>query len=616
MKKILLLIVFSISNVLAWADNVRFTAEGPDVVVKGQQFQVAYTVNSQKVKEFRAPEFSDFEELYGPSRSTSMNMNSINGKMTTTHTTTWTYMLQATKEGTFTIPAATVKAGDEQYASNTLTIKVLPPDQDSQSQGGGQGGRQSASRASSGGKITDSDLFMNVTASKTTLYEQEALLLTYKVYTLVNLVALDNPMPDFQGFHTQEVELPQRKTFSMEHYKGRNYNTLTWRQYVLFPQKSGELEIPSMSFDSTIEQMVENQNPFDDPFGLDAFFNGSRTVQVKKTLVTPAMKIRVKELPSGKPASFSGAVGDFSITSSISAQQLKANEALTLKLVISGVGNMKLVNAPDVQFPADFDAYDPKTDNQLQLTNAGQSGNKTVEYLAIPRHPGDFTIPSVEFSYFDTKTSQYKTVATEAYNIHVEKGEGGGNADAAIANFTNKEDLKLLGSDIRYIKTGEVSLLPKGDFLFGTLGYWLWYVIPFVLLVMVLAFYRKQALENANVTKVKTKKANKVATRRMKNAEKLMRSGNNAAFYDEVLKALWGYMGDKLSIPVSQLSKDNIEEKLAARNVGDALIREFIGTLNECEFARYAPGSQSEAMDKVYTSAVDVIGNLENSIKH
>ncbi len=615
MRKVLFLFLFIISVTPAWADNIRLTAEGPDVVVKGQQFQIAYTVNSQKVKEFRAPEFNGFEELYGPSRSTSMNMSSINGKMTTTHTITWTYMLQATKEGTFTIPAATVKADDEMYSSNTLTIKVLPPDQNSQSQSGSQGGKQGASRASTGGKITDSDLFMNVTASKTTLFEQEALLLTYKVYTLVNLVALDNPMPDFQGFHSQEVDLPQRKSFSMEHYKGRNYNTLTWRQYVLFPQKSGELEIPSMSFDSTIEQMVENQNSFDDPFGLDAFFNGSRTVQVKKTLVTPAMKIHVKELPAGKPTSFSGAVGDFSISSSISTQQLKANEALTVKLVISGVGNIKLVNAPEIHFPADFDAYDPKTDNQMQLTNAGQSGNKTVEYLAIPRHPGDFTIPGVEFTYFDVKTSQYKTLTTESYDIHVEKGEGSGNADAAIANFTNKEDLKLLGSDIRYIKVGEVDLSPKGDCFFGTLTYWLWYVIPLVLLVVVLTYYRKQALENANVTRVKTKKANKVATKRMKNAEKLMHSGDNAAFYDEVLKALWGYMGDKLSIPVSQLSKDNIEEKLAARNVGDVLIREFIDTLNECEFARYAPGSQSEAMDKVYTSAVDVIGNLENSIK-
>ena len=282
--------------------------------------------------------------------------------------------------------------------------------------------------------------------------------------------------------------------------------------------------------------------------------------------------------------------------------------------VISGTGNLKLVNTPEVAFPKDFEVYDPKIDNKFTLTREGLSGNKVIEYLAIPRHAGNFTIPPVEFSYFDLKSNSYKTIKTEAYNLKVEKGAG--NADQVIADFTNKEDLKVLGQDIRYIKMGETSLTRKGDFFFGSTTYYLWYIIPLVLFIVFVIVYRKKAIENANVAKVRTKKANKVAAKRMKNAGRLLAENKQEAFYDEVLKALWGYISDKLNIPVSQLSKDNIEDELTKYGVAPELIKDFIGTLNECEFARYAPGNQNEAMDKVYSSAVEVISKMESSIKH
>lgn len=613
MRKVILLFILVTTVLGAWADgDVTFVASAPDVVVNGDQFRLTYTVNTQKVRDFRAPNIKGFDVLMGPSRSQQSSTQIINGSMTSTSSITFTYILMASQEGTFTIPGATIVADGQNKTSNSVQIKVLPPDKANGTGGGGSsnsGGRASSRSQAAGSKITNQDLFITATASKTTVYEQEAVLLTYKVYTLVNLRQLYGKMPDLKGFHTQEVELPQQKTFSLEHYNGRNYNTTVWSQYVLFPQQSGKLEVPSITFEGVIAQQVVSDDPF------DAFFNGgSNYVEVKKNIITPKLTLNVKALPDGKPANFSGGVGEFTISSSISTTELKTNDAVTVKLIISGTGNLKLISTPEVAFPKDFEVYDPKIDNKFTLTREGLSGNKVIEYLAIPRHAGNFTIPPVEFSYFDLKTNSYKTIKTEAYDLKVEKGEG--NADQVIADFTNKEDLKVLGQDIRYIKMGETNLTRKGDFFFGSVVYYLWYIIPLVLFIIFVIVYRKKAIENANVAKVRTKKANKVAAKRMKNAGKLLAENKKEAFYDEVLKALWGYISDKLNIPVSQLSKDNIEEELTKYGVAPELIKDFIGTLNECEFARYAPGNQSEAMDKVYSSAVEVISKMENSIKH
>jgi hypothetical protein len=606
MRKIILFFILVTTVVGAWADGkISFTANAPEVVVSGDQFRLTYTVNSQKVRDFRAPSMKDFEVLMGPSRSTQSSTQIINGNVTSTSTITFTYILMAGKEGTYNIPAATIVAEGNNYTSNSVTVKVLPTDQ-SAGAGNGNSGRNSRNQASNGA-ITDKELFITATASKTTAYEQEAILLTYKVYTQVNLTQLHGDTPDLKGFHTQEVELPQQKTFTLEHYNGRNYNTTIWQQFVLFPQKAGKLEIPAVTFEGTVSQMVASADPF------DAFFNGGNYVNIKKNLVSPKLIIDVKELPEGKPANFSGGVGEFTISSSISAQELKTNDAVTIKLVISGTGNMKLINTPEVKFPQDFEIYDPKVDNKFNLTREGLAGSKVIEYLAIPRHAGSFTIPPIEFSYFDLKSKSYKTLKTEAYTLNVAKGEG--NADQVVANFTSKEDLKVLGKDIRYIKTGDTQLTQKDDYFFGSIGYILWYIIPLTLFVAFMLIYRKQAIENANVAKVRTKKANKMATKRMKNAGKLLAEKKTEAFYDEVLKALWGYISDKLSMPVSQLSKDNIEEELQKHQVSDELIQSFINTLNECEFARYAPGNQNETMDKVYAASIDIISKMENCIK-
>jgi hypothetical protein len=606
-------IIFLLFTILAaWqvkaADKVRFVAEAADVVVSGDQVRLVFTVNSQDIKDFRAPSIKGFDVLMGPSRSQQSSIQIINGKRTSNSSTAFTYILLAGSPGTYTIPAASVEVNGEKVFSNAISIKVLPQDQTSGNSGNNGGGSASSSRSqAAGSRISANDLFITATASKTTVHEQEAILLTYKVYTVVNLRQLYGKMPDLKGFHTQEVELPQQKTFTLEHYKGRNYNTTVWSQYVLFPQQTGKLEIPSITFDGVVAQQTISDDPF------DAFFNGGGYVEVKKKITTPKVVINVQPLPA-KPAGFSGAVGEFKLASSINATDVKTNDAVTIKLTLSGTGNMKLIGTPEVKFPQDFEIYDPKVTDDYKLTNSGLTGTKTFEYLAIPRHAGNFTIPAIEFTYFDLKSNSYKTLKTEAYNLKVAKGQG--NADQVISDFTNKESVKMLGKDIRFIKLGDSSLRPKGDFFFGTVGYYLCYLIPLLLFVVFAVIYRQKALENANVAKVKTKKANKVATRRMKLAGKLLAENKKNEFYDEVLKALWGYISDKLSIPVSQLSKDNIEAELTNYGVQEALIAEFIGVLNECEYARYAPGNENEAMDKVYSASVEVISKMENSIKH
>lgn len=606
MKKLIIILIALIAySTQAFADKVSFTASAPDAVVVGDQFRLSYTVTTQKVKDFRAPSIKGFDVLMGPSRSQQSSTQIVNGNVTSTSSITFTYILMANTAGEYTIGGASIVADGNQMVSNSVKIKVLPQDQNSN---GGQGG--SSAHSSSGTSVSDQDLFITATASKTNVFEQEAFVLTYKIYTRESNLQLNNAkLPDFKGFHSQEIEMTTNARWTPEHYRGRNYYTTVYRQFVLFPQQSGKLYIDPAKFQMTIGKPVQSDDPF------DAFFNGgSNVIEIKKSIATPKIAINVSPLPAGKPADFSGGVGEFTVSSSINSQELKTNDAITIKLVISGTGNLKLISNPEIKFPEDFEVYDPKVDNQVRLTREGLTGNRVIEYLAIPRHAGTYKISGVSFSYFDIRSKSYKTLKTEEYVVNIEKGAG--NADQVIANFTNKEDLKVLGEDIRYIKQNEVTLQPKGSFFYGSMSYWLFYIIPALAFIIFFIIYRKQAAENANVAKVRTKKANKVAAKRMKLAGKLLSENKKDAFYDEVLKALWGYISDKLNIPVSRLSKDNIEEKLRNHGVSEELIKDFLNALNDCEFARFAPGDESQAMDKVYSSSIEVISKMENSIKH
>ena len=608
-KLIIILMTLMAYSTQTFADKVSFVASAPDVVVVGDQFRLSYTVTTQKVKDFRAPSIKGFDVLMGPSRSEQSSTQIVNGSVSSTSSITFTYILMANTAGEFTVPGASIVADGNQMISNSVKIKVLPQDQNHNSSRRNND-NSSSIQPSSNASVSNQDLFITATASKTNVYEQEAFVLTYKIYTRESNLQLNNAkLPDFKGFHSQEIEMTTNARWTPEHYKGRNYYTTVYRQFVLFPQQSGKLFIEPAQFQMTVNKPVQSADPF------DAFFNGGNNViEIKKPITTPKIAINVNPLPAGKPTNFLGGVGEFNISSSINSKELKTNDAITIKLVISGTGNLKLISNPEIKFPDDFEVYDPKVDNQVRLTKEGLTGNKVIEYLAIPRHAGTYKIPGVSFSYFDIRSKSYKTLKTEDYVVNVEKGAG--NADQVIANFTNKEDLKVLGEDIRYIKQNEVTFQPKGSFFYGSMSYWLFYIIPALAFILFFIIYRKQAAENANVAKMRTKKANKVAIKRMKLAGKLLSENKKAAFYDEVLKALWGYISDKLNIPVSRLSKDNIEEKLRNHGVSEELIKEFLNALNDCEFARFAPGDENQAMDKVYSSSIEVISKMENSIKH
>ena len=611
---LLSVMLIMLTGVTVIAQDVTFTAQAPKAVVAGERFRITYKVNTRDAKEFRAPDMKNIQILTGPATSTSSSTTIINGKVESSTTITYTFTAVAYDEGEVELDGATIKAGGKQITSNKLTIKVLPPDQASQAQGGqGQGSTQNQSRPSSGqnSAVGNDDLFMLATVDKTTVYEQEAILLTFKIYKLpsVDLQAMSNKMPDLKNCHVQEVELPQQKEFNLEHYNGRNYQTMVWSQYVLFPQHSGELEIPATPFEGTIAQRVDNNTG--DIF--DMFFNSSRYVEVKKDLTSKPIKINVKPLPQGKTNAFYGGVGDFSISSTISNTDVTANDAVTVRVILSGTGNLKLVKTPEMKFPQDFDIYDPKIDNKYSIKGGRQTGNKVYEYLIIPRHAGQYTIPALEFQYFDPKSAQYKTIKTDEYTLNVARGQGGGESQGSVS-YVSKEDLKFVGQDVRFHST-PMKLKSDSSQFFGSLLFWLSLALPLIILIVLVAISRKRVADNANMAKVRAGKANSVAVKRLKVARKLMKENRKDEFYDEMMRALLGYFGDKLSIPVAELSKDNIEAELKRRKVADEPVKQVIGLLDDCEFARYAPGDDTGRMDRLYEQAATVIGQIENTIK-
>lgn len=586
------------------AADVVFKAAAPSAVVMGEQFRLTFTINAEG-KDLRVQELSDFEVLMGPSQSTSYSSSWVNGQSSSETTVTYTYILMPKKEGTFNIPPATIKVKGANYTSNALVVKVLPPDKASSADaaGGGGGG------ASSSAGIGKDDFFVKLNVSSHQVYEQQGFLATFKLYAARPCGLNNAKFPEFEGFLAQEVELPQEKQWTMENYNGRNYYVVVLKQSYLYPQRSGKITIDKGTFDAVIRIPTQQKvrSIFDDFF--DAYQD------INKQLVSPAVTIDVKPLPSGKPASFGGAVGNFTMTAGISADQIKTNEAVTVTVKITGNGNIKLVKNPEVQFPNDFDVYDPKVETDSRVTAAGASGTKTIEYIAIPRYAGDFEIPAVAFSYFDPKAGSYKTVRSEPFRLQVEKGKEGEGTAPVVSNFSNKESVKYLGQDIRYLKVKGIRFFSKDELLFGSFTYYLCYLVPALLFIVFFLIYRRQVKENSNLALVRTKKANKTAVRRLKNAGRLMKENKKEEFYDEVLRALWGYLSDKLNIPQANLTKDNVEAELITYGVDESLIKEFMDILNTCEFARYAPSQASDAMDKLYELTADAIGKMENTIK-
>jgi len=614
-NKLILAFVLMLSGAslqLMAADAVTLTGDAPKQVIMGQYFNLVYSANTE-VEDLRIAELSEFFEiLYGPSTSMSSSTTIVNGKYQSETSYGFTYVLRPKKTGTFTIPAATASVNGNKIKSNSLSIRVLPTDQQS---GGGQTQQKSSSAAAApsqdGGSsqsVTNDQVFIRAIPSKTQVSEQEGLLVTYKIYTRVDISGMQNPkFPEFKGFMAQEVEVPQNRQWDLENYNGANYQTTILKQTVLYPRETGSLSIEKGSFDLVLR--VKNRNTrvrsiFDDFF--DTYS------EVKKTVYCNSVKINVTPLPAGKPADFCGVTGSLSMTSSISSQKVKANEAVTIRIKISGNGNMKMIPTPELTFPADFDPYDPKVDNSFKNTTSGVSGTKSIEYLVIPRFPGTFDIPATSISYFDLATHKYKTLTTQPYTIEVAKGDG--SITNISGKFANQEQLRLLGSDIRYLKTN-IQLQKQPQLFFATLPFWLAYLIPLIFFGIMLLLNRKKLKDNADIARVRNRKANQVAVKRLKQASAFLKEGKKDLFYDEVLKALWGYTSDKLSIPLSKLDKETIETQLTESKVGEDIRKEFMDILQTCEYARFAPGDAVAAMDKLYEQTMDVINKMENTIK-
>lgn len=598
MKKAYILLLFVMVCVLTVNAQV-ISVSAPSKVSAGENFRLSFTINTDDVDDFRAGSIpSGLEVIAGPYTSQQSSYQIVNGHTSRSSSITFTYTLYADKPGTYTVSGAKARVGGKTIASHHVIIKVGAGSR--HGNGAPQMHEDAEPRMSSSGKISANDLFVKVSASKRRVCEQEPVLLTYKVYTLVDLTSLDGKMPDLKGFHTQEVPLPQQKSFHLEKVNGKNYRCVTWSQYVMFPQMTGKLSIPSITFKGIVVQRNNSVDPF------EAFFNGgSGYVEVKRNIVAPGIDIQVDPLPK-RPVDFSGGLGHFTISAQLNHKTVKEGEPLTLRVVVGGIGNLKLIKQPVVDFPKDFDRYDPKVSDKTKLTANGIEGNMIYDYLVVPRNRGDYTIPAVSLTYYDTSTNSYKTIKTQPLQVKIEKGDG---------NKTTVDDFSDQPKDIKPIKTSDEDVVGVYTSFVGSGSYWLWLVLPFVVFVAVLVVFRKRALDSANIVASKQKRATKVATKRLKTAYRLMKAGRSGEFYDEVLRALWGYVGDRMNMPVESLSRENVVEAFEARNVQKETTEKFVHALDECEFERYSPGDPAGNMNKTYESAMIAIMDIENTIK-
>ena len=577
----------------------------PSRVEAGENFRVSFKVTTQDVDDFRSGLHSTdvVEVIAGPYTSSESSFQMVNGHTSSSSSITYTYTLYAAKSGVYNIPAAHARVGGKQISSRPAKVTVV---------GSAQGRGNNSPKMHeddnypphmkvAGSAISGRDLFIKVSANKRKVYEQEPILLTYKVYTLVDLTQLEGKMPELTGFHTQEIPLPQQKSFHIERVNGKPYRTVTWSQYVMYPQMTGKMEIPSISFKGIVVQQNRSVDPF------EAFFNGgSGYVEVKRNIVAPSIKIDVLPLPH-KPANFSGGVGKFNISAQLNKNELKAGDPLSLRIVVGGIGNLKLIKQPVVNFPKDWDKYDPKVTDKTKLTSNGLEGNMIYDILAVPRNQGHYTIPPVELTYYDTSLNQYKTIKTQSFEIEVAKGDG---LRSSVVDYSKDQP-----KDIKDIKKGEAELHSVDNFFFGSVGYLMSLLIPFAAFVALLVIFRNRAIDNADLVKMKGKKANKIATKRLRQANKLMLAGKTNEFYDEVLRALWGYVGDKLNMPAEKLSRENISEKLQSHNVDDNTISKFLSAIDDCEMMRFAPGDPEGNMNKTFESAMTAIMEIENVMK-
>ena len=618
MKRLLTLLLL-LSTLTGAAQTLKI--DGPRVVSADETFRIVFTADA-RMSDFNWPGTDDFDVVWGPQKGSMSSTNIVNGKRTSTHQETVTYLLQPRRTGTFTIAPASAKVDKQEVSSGSLQIEVVASQQQTQpsgSSGGGNTGsqpsqpaqadRQQQNDPSVTGTVSNDDIFLRLTLNKTNVVKGEPVTATLKIFTRTDITGFEDiKFPTFNGFWSKETVTVNNLEFNRENVGGTIYNSALIRQWVLIPQQSGTLSIDPAEMVCQIRVRTSGGSPlsiFDD------FFDQYQTI--RKRISTPTLQVKVRELPAGAPASFGGGVGDFKISAKLSKSGIKSNEAASLIVTISGNGNLSMLEAPKVDFPPDFEVYDLKTTDKASAS--GTSGSKTFEYPFIPRSHGDFVIPSIEYGYYDMAHGKYATTATGDIPNTIEKGEEIAGGGVAVAG-SNRQNVRSLSEDIRYIALGDGNLKKKGAFFAGSPLFYILMITLAIIIYLISRLFRYTRDRRADVAGSRNRRANKMARTRLKSAESYLKQGLSGAYYEELHKALMGYVSDKLLIPAADLSKESIREKLLERSVREEVVNEFTALIDKCEFARYAPDSGQAQMEDEYNEAVRVISAIESQLKN
>lgn len=617
MKKLFCIVAFLLTAIFQMSAQNVIRVEAPDVVAVNEQFNVTFIIEGEKSpSDFQWSSGDDFQLVWGPQKGSSSSIQIINGKRSSSHQTTFTYILIPKATGTFQLPAATALLSGDRISSTQASIQVVSDGASSSQSSGQKGGKSSGGGQTSStgsGEISSNDLFMRLSLSRTEVVIGEPITATLKIYQRANVVGFENAkFPTFNGFWSQETYVPNNIEFKRESLDDKIYNTAVLRTYVLIPQQSGAITIDPAELVClvNIRTAPSTSNSLFDSFFQDEY----RTI--RKRVTTPAVKVKVNPLPAGQPASFGGGVGNFGISARLTTDNLKTHDAASLIITVSGRGNVALLEEPKVNFPPDFEVYDTKTTENTDKSNGGTSGSKSFEYPFIPRSHGDFTIDPVEYSYYDVNAGKYVTLRTEPLHVKVAKGKGGDSTPVTTVNSgVERKDVKSLADDIRFIFTGKPGLSGSGSFFVGSVFFWILLALMILGATSVYLAFRKVAAMRADVAGTKNRRATKMAQKRLKLAGEYLDKNLYTAFYEELHKALIGFVSDKLNMDMSEISKDNIASALTDGGVSEEQTKAFTDLLDACEFARYSPDGGNEAMRSHYDAALKVISSIDSGLK-
>lgn len=617
MKKLFCIVAFLLTAIFQMSAQNVIRVEAPDVVAVNEQFNVTFIIEGEKSpSDFQWSSGDDFQLVWGPQKGSSSSIQIINGKRSSSHQTTFTYILIPKATGTFQLPAATALLSGDRISSTQASIQVVSDGASSSRSSGQNGGKSSGGGQTSStgsGEISSNDLFMRLSLSRTEVVIGEPITATLKIYQRANVVGFENAkFPTFNGFWSQETYVPNNIEFKRESLDDKIYNTAVLRTYVLIPQQSGTITIDPAELVClvNIRTAPSTSNSLFDSFFQDEY----RTI--RKRVTTPAVKVKVNPLPAGQPASFGGGVGNFGISARLTTDNLKTHDAASLVITVSGRGNVALLEEPKVNFPPDFEVYDTKTTENTDKSNGGTSGSKSFEYPFIPRSHGDFTIDPVEYSYYDVNAGKYVTLRTEPLHVKVAKGKGGDSTPVTTVNSgVERKDVKSLADDIRFIFTGKPGLSGSGSFFVGSVFFWILLALMILGATSVYLAFRKVAAMRADVAGTKNRRATKMAQKRLKLAGEYLDKNLYTAFYEELHKALIGFVSDKLNMDMSEISKDNIASALTEGGVSEEQTKAFTDLLDACEFARYSPDGGNEAMRSHYDAALKVISSIDSGLK-